>query len=153
MEKLVSRNERAIFLVLCGFISLVSIVNFLAIILHKVVHPPDLNISFSGHVPPSYFPIGHLIAMFLVLVVLLSRRNYIPSLTWTIFALLPFIADFSRSYLVILHNPDIFYTLTGLNLLSTIANPFDYLVSVLLLILALWQLSIIVRRYVRIESD
>ena len=103
--------------------------------------------------PPSYFPIGHLIAVFLFLVILLSRRSYIPSLAWTIFGLLLFIADFSRSYLAILHNPDILYTQTGLNLLWMIANPFDYLVAILLPAFSLWLLSIIVRRYVRIESD
>ena len=146
MEKLVSRNERASLLVLAGFISLVSITNLLAITIHEAVHPPAISIAVHGL--PEYFPIGHLVAAFLFTVVLFSRRSYVLPSSWAVFALAPFVSDFARSYLAIVHNPDILFTQPGLNLLWIIANPFDYLVTVLLLFFSLWQLSIIIRRFV-----
>jgi hypothetical protein len=152
MESLVSRNERASLLVVSGFISLVSITNLLAIEIHKAVHPPAISFAVHGDLA-GYFPIGHLITACLFAVVLFSRRGYVLSLSWTVLALAPFVADLARAYLAIVHNSDILFTQPGLNLLWIVANPFDYLVTLLLLIFSLWQLSIIVRRYVRIESD
>jgi hypothetical protein len=155
MNPNLSGTERANLLTFAGFISSLSLFNLLAIAIHGVIHPssPLLEKIVVHPTPASLFPLGHGLAAPLFLVVLFTTRRFVPMLVYSLLSLLPFVVQFARYYHTIYENSDVLFSQPGLNLLYVLANPIDCIVAGLLVFLALWQLSIIVRPYVRIESD
>jgi hypothetical protein len=138
----ISKTERANILVLSGLISVVSLLNQALVYWQSVANPLPVGI-YDNH-PASRFPFGRLLSIFVFLFVLFSRKYFI-SLVWSLLCLLIFVREFIAATDAI--NTDLYYYLSksALQLLYLIANPLDYLTTGLLLILVLWQLSVVIR--------
>lgn len=153
MNSKFSKTERANLLIFAGLISGLAVVNLSVIGFHNQLHPPP-KLSFGiSSAPASSFPIGHFLTIGFFFVVFFTKRRFIPSLIYAALCLLPFITEFAQAYHAVYHYSELLDTHSGLRVLYMIGNPLDYLVTVLLLIVACWLLSIIIRPYVTIESD
>jgi hypothetical protein len=138
----ISKTERANILVLSGLISVVSLLNQAHVYWQSVTNQLPEGI-YDNH-PASLFPFGRLLSIFVFLFVLFSRKYFI-SLVWSLLCLLIFVREFIAATDAI--NTDLYCYLSksALQLLYLIANPLDYLTTGLLLILVLWQLSVVIR--------
>lgn len=141
----IRRTER-IYLILFGaFISLMNAINLLIVILEKV-HNPSSSLWIYEMARASQFPTGRFLSLFIVAFVVFGKR-YIAALSWTLLCLVPFIYEFSMAYRFIYTNVDYINQTPALAVFKMIANPLDYLATLLTIVMAVWLISAVVRSF------
>lgn len=152
MNPNLSRTERANLLVFAGFISALSLIDLFGTTIHDLIHPSNTKIISFHEGPADHFLLGRLLGVGVFFVVLFTKRRFIPSLICALLSAIPFLVRFGDLYHNLTHDADVLYTRTAFSILFLVANPLDYLIPVLLILLVLWLLSIILRPYVKPES-
>jgi hypothetical protein len=146
----ISKTERVYLVLFGGAISLVNATNLLIVWLEKIYNPPPFGIYEISRA--SQYPTGRLLSMFIVVILVFAKR-YFVSLGWTTLCLIPFLYQFVTAYRVIYHEGDFLYRTPGLQVLSMIANPLDYLAFFMLVMLFVWLVSVVVRSYTMRKSN
>ena len=138
--------ERANIITLAGLISVVSLADRLVVWLYNLYNPPPFGIYDMAR--GSAIPFGVILSMFTIVFVVFARKYYL-SLVWSLICLPPFLYEFVNAFVVMfVQLPDEFVSRRpALDLLFLVANPLDYLIAGLLFLLALWQVSLIIRGY------
>lgn len=146
-----SRAERSSLLVATGFASIVSLADILVLTFHDIVHPPEVDFGLSG-IRPGHFLLGHFLTLGLLAVTFVTRRRYVGAFLYSLLCFTPFMVELAKSYHILYHH-DLIYTQSFLSILNLIGNPFDFLIAMVLPLIALWLLSLAIRPLVKIESD
>ena len=138
----ISKTERANLLVLSGLISVVSLLNQVLVYWQSTANRLPYGVYDMSR--GSLFPFGRLLSTFVFLFVLFSRKYFI-SIVWSLLCLLIFVREFIAATSAINTDRDYYLSKPALQLLYLVANPLDYLTTFFLLILVLWQLSVVIR--------
>jgi hypothetical protein len=146
-----STTERANLLVITGFASLLSLSDILVVYLHPLFDPPKSKIDFGiSQIGPDPFILGHTLTVGLFVILFFTKRRYLGAFLYCLLCLLPYIVELSKAYHILYHH-DIIYTQSFLSVLRLIGNPMDFLVTLLLLVIGLWLLSLTIRPLLRIQ--